>query len=85
MDSVWALSYLTDCGNTYIQAVIGVGVVPKLVSFLTHSEIRLQVKQLTVSKEKGSRLKLEENNDEMIFLLSLFYFGQSKSFNLTKS
>lgn len=43
VDSVWALSYLTDCGNDHIHAVLQVGVVPKLVSFLTHSEIRLQV------------------------------------------
>jgi len=46
VDSVWALSYLTDCGNEHIQAVLDVGVVPKLVSFLTHSEIRLQTAAL---------------------------------------
>jgi len=46
VDSVWALSYLTDCGNDQIQAVLNVGVVPKLVSFLTHSEIRLQTAAL---------------------------------------
>jgi len=46
VDSVWALSYLTDCGNDHIQAVLNVGVVPKLVSFLTHNEIRLQTAAL---------------------------------------
>jgi len=46
VDSVWALSYLTDCGNEQIQAVLNVGVVPKLVSFLTHTEIRLQTAAL---------------------------------------
>uniref|UniRef100_A0A7M5XI44 IBB domain-containing protein n=1 Tax=Clytia hemisphaerica TaxID=252671 RepID=A0A7M5XI44_9CNID len=46
VDSVWALSYLTDCGNDHIQAVLQVGVVPKLVSFLTHTEIRLQTAAL---------------------------------------
>lgn len=46
VDSVWALSYLTDCGNDHIQAVLQVGVVPKLVSFLTHNEIRLQTAAL---------------------------------------
>lgn len=46
VDSVWALSYLTDCGNDHIQAVLSVGVVPKLVSFLTHPEIRLQTAAL---------------------------------------
>lgn len=46
VDSVWALSYLTDCGNDHIQAVISVGVIPKLISFLTHHEIRLQTAAL---------------------------------------
>lgn len=46
VDSVWALSYLTDCGNDHIQAVLQVGVVPKLISFLTHNEIRLQTAAL---------------------------------------
>jgi len=46
VDSVWALSYLTDCGNEYIESVLQVGVVPKLISFLPHSEIRLQTAAL---------------------------------------
>jgi len=46
VDSVWALSYLTDCGNGHIQAVLQVGVVPKLVSFLVNNEIRLQTAAL---------------------------------------
>lgn len=46
VDSVWALSYLTDCGDNHIQAVLQVGVVPKLVLFLTHPEIRLQTAAL---------------------------------------
>lgn len=46
VDSVWALSYLTDCGNDHIQTVLDHGVVPKLVSFLPHTEIRLQTASL---------------------------------------
>lgn len=46
VDSVWALSYLTDCGNMHIQAVIDADVVPILVSFLNHSEIKLQTAAL---------------------------------------
>eukprot|EP00795_Rhopilema_esculentum_P016889 gene16889-8368_t len=84
VDSVWALSYLTDCGNSHIQsmkmtahvehfhtddlagfghfatcyrtylticlttlqAVIQAGVVPVLVRFLSHTEIKLQTAAL---------------------------------------
>jgi len=46
VDSVWALSYLTDCGNDHITAVLHVGVAQKLVSFLSHPEIRLQTAAL---------------------------------------
>lgn len=46
VDSVWALSYLTDCGNDHIQIVLDHAVVPKLVSFLNHTEIRLQTAAL---------------------------------------
>jgi len=46
VDTVWALSYLTDCGNSQIQIVIDAGVVGILVSFLSHSEIKLQTAAL---------------------------------------
>eukprot|EP00794_Sanderia_malayensis_P011137 gene11137-12308_t len=46
VDSVWALSYITDCGNSQIQAVLDAGVVPMLVQFLSHPEIKLQTAAL---------------------------------------
>jgi len=46
VDTVWALSYLTDGGNDQIQMVIESGVVPTLVSLLSSPEAKVQTAAL---------------------------------------
>lgn len=48
MDAVWAVSYLSDAGVTYIQMVIDSGIVPAVIELLRNNDTDVQALKLLV-------------------------------------
>ena len=82
MDTVWAISYLTDAGNSIIQMVIDAGFAPYLVPLLGHQEVKAVTAALRAVGNivTGTDEQTQEvlNNDALKYFHALLNHAKAK-------
>lgn len=82
VDTVWAISYLTDAGNDIIQMILDAGFVPYLVPLLGHQEVKVvtaalrAVGNIVTGTDEQTQVVL--NNDALKYFHALLNHPKQK-------
>ncbi len=82
VDTVWAISYLTDAGNNIIQMVIESGFVPFLVPLLGHQDVKVVTASLravgNIVTGTDEQTQIVLNNDALKYFHALLNHPKPK-------
>lgn len=82
VDTVWAISYLTDAGNNIIQMIIDAGFVPYLVPLLGHQEVKVVTASLravgNIVTGTDEQTQVVLNNDALKYFHALLNHPKQK-------
>lgn len=82
VDTVWAISYLTDAGNNIIQMIIDSGFVPYLVPLLGHQEVKVVTASLravgNIVTGTDEQTQVVLNNDALKYFHALLNHPKQK-------
>jgi len=82
VDTVWAISYLTDAGNNIIQMIIDAGFVPYLVPLLGHQEVKVVTASLravgNIVTGTDDQTQVVLNNDALKYFHALLNHPKQK-------